>query len=186
MTGDQSSLASVGNKLSDLSLGDTNRTASKAGSDVNSTHKSGSLSDESDDKSVGGDGKGGESNQPPRDPAMHGKGSKSEQPVEIIVKPHYGYRENRNGQEWYVFCTFDQAPFSWTGITMQNHLQRDTWDGLRKEVEFMRDRYHGFRQYNRVSEICDRFLEQYSKPEDMPWRSELEKVNGQPIALLLY
>jgi hypothetical protein len=41
-------------------------------------------------------------------------------------------------------------------------------------------------EYNRVSEICDRFLEQYSKPEDMPWRSELEKVNGQPIALLLY
>jgi hypothetical protein len=179
MSDARSSLDTVGDQLSKLSLG-SKRTASEAG---HFTYRTASPSEDSDDESVGGDGKGVEGDQPPKDPAMHGKGSKSEQPVDIIVKPHYGYRENRNGQEWYVFCSFDQAPFSWTGITMQNHLQRDTWDGLRKEVEFMRDRYHGFRQYNRVSEICDRFLEQYSKPEEMPWKSELEKEIG-PIALL--
>jgi hypothetical protein len=180
---DQSSLETVGDKPSDLSLRGTNRTASKAGSDVNSTHNSGSLSEDTDDESAGGDEKNVESNQPPKDPPMHGKGSKSEQHVDIIVKPHYGYRENLNDRVWYNFCTFEQASFS-NGVWLTNRVRNKSFEGLREEVQKIRKHYDIYREYNDVSAICDTFLNSYSKAEDMPWKSDLETQIGKPICLM--
>lgn len=173
-----SSLEQVRDELECLSLSGTKRSASDAGFN---SYRTASPFDGSDDESVGGDEKHVESNQPPKDHPMHGKGSKSEQPVDIIVKPHYGYREIRNDRVWYTFCTFGEAFFSMGGLELSDHLRWDSFDGLREHVQKIRDHYDIYREHNDVSAICDTFFKSYSKAEDMPWISDLGTQIGKPI-----
>jgi hypothetical protein len=179
MSDARSSLEQVRDGLECLSLSGTKRSASDAGFD---SYRTASPFNDSDDESVGGDGKGAESDQPPKDPAMDGKRPKLENPVEMIVKPHYGYRDIRNERVWYKFCTFQPAFFE-NGLWLSNHLRRESFEELRETVVGIRYRYNPSRHRNHVSAICDIFLSQYSNAEEMPWKTDLTQI-GQPITLI--